>query len=84
MLRASRVCRYWHHLGSDTGLWRELFQDHESKLKGRPNNLQKALAQNPELRKGFVGFFGKVGHNIEKRLYELIYIRVSMINGCDY
>jgi len=34
--------------------------------------------------KGFLGFYPTVGRSLDRRLYELIYIRVSMINECHY
>jgi len=51
---------------------------------GSPINVHKALALRPEILKGFIGFYPTVGKNLDKRLYELVYIRVSMINGCNY
>lgn len=51
---------------------------------GSPINVHKALAHRPEILKGFIGFYPTVGAGLEKRLYELIYIRVSMVNGCHY
>ncbi len=51
---------------------------------GSPINVHKALALRPEILKGFIGFYPTVGKNLDKRLYELIYIRTSMINGCHY
>ncbi len=37
----------------------------------------------PEV-KGFLAFYSSVGRSLERKLYELIYIRVSMINNCHY
>ena len=51
---------------------------------GSPINVHKALAHRPEILKGFIGFYPTVGKNLDKSLYELVYIRVSMINGCNY
>jgi uncharacterized peroxidase-related enzyme len=62
----------------------EVKKIYEEKLRGNPINLQKALAHRPELLKGFLDFYGSVGKSLEKRLYELVYIRVSMVNGCFY
>jgi len=66
---------------SAQGETKEIF---ESTLKGRPNNLQKALAQTPEILKGFLALFRSVGKHLDRRLYELLYIRASIINGCHY
>jgi alkylhydroperoxidase family enzyme len=46
--------------------------------------VQKALAHRPELLKNFLSFYGSVGRSLERKLYELIYIRVSMLNRCHY
>jgi alkylhydroperoxidase family enzyme len=53
-------------------------------LKGKPGNIQKALAHRPEILEAFLPFYASIGKSIEKRLYELLYIRVSMVNGCEY
>ncbi len=62
----------------------EVKKTYEEKLKGKPGNIQKALAQQPKILDSVLGFYGSVGRSLERRLYELIYIRVSIINGCQY
>jgi len=62
----------------------EVKEIYEQKLKGKPGNAQKALAHRPDLLKNFVGFYASVGRSLERRLYELIYIRTSLINQCHY
>lgn len=62
----------------------EVQEIYEQKLKGKPGNAQKVLAHRPEMLKNFLGFYPTVGRSLERRLYELIYIRVSFINGCRY
>ncbi len=62
----------------------EVKEIYEQKLKGKPGNVQKALAHRPEMLKNFLGFYASVGRSLERKLCELIYIRVSMINGCRY
>src|SRR6266849_4914026 len=62
----------------------EVKEVYEQKLKGKPGNVQKALAHRPDMLKNFLGFYASVGRSLERRLDELIYIRVSMINGCSY
>jgi alkylhydroperoxidase family enzyme len=62
----------------------EVKKIYDQKLKGHPGNIQKALAHRPELLDSFLTFYGSVGKSLDKRLYELIYIRVSTINGCNY
>jgi uncharacterized peroxidase-related enzyme len=56
----------------------------QQKLKGKPGPVQKALAHRPDMLKHFLGFYASVGRSLDRKLYELIYIRVSMINGCRY
>ncbi len=53
-------------------------------LKGKPGNIQKALAHRPEILQTFLPFYGSIGKSLDKRLYEMLYIRVSMVNGCEY
>lgn len=59
-------------------------QVYDEKLKGKPGNIQMALAHRPEILKAFLAFYGSIGKALDKRLYELVYIRVSMINQCQY
>src|SRR5215469_1044881 len=62
----------------------EVSEIYEKTLRGKPANAQKALAHRPEMLKNFLGFYGSVGRSLDRRLYELIYLRVSFINGCHY
>src|SRR5579864_2134599 len=62
----------------------EVKEIYEQKLKGKPGNGQKALAHRPDMLKNFLGFYASVGRSLDRKLYELIYIRTSMINGCHY
>jgi len=62
----------------------EVKEIYEKTLRGKPGNAQKALAHRPEMLKNFLGFYASVGRSLDRKLYELIYIRVSMINGCHY
>ncbi len=62
----------------------EIKEIYEQKLRGKPGNVQKAMAHRPETLKSFLSFYASVGRALDRKLYELIYIRVSMINGCHY
>lgn len=62
----------------------EVREIYETKLRGKAGNVQKALAHRPEMLKSFLGFYASVGRSLDRKLYELIYLRVSMINGCRY
>jgi uncharacterized peroxidase-related enzyme len=53
-------------------------------LRGKPGNVQKALAHRPEMLKNFLSFYASVGRSLDRKLYELIYLRVSFINECHY
>ncbi len=57
---------------------------YDEKLKGNPGNIQKALAHQPKILDSFLSFYGSIGRSLERRLYEMIYVRVSIINGCQY
>jgi hypothetical protein len=48
-------------------------------LRGKPCNPQKALAHRPEMLKSFLPFCASVGRSLDRKLYELIYLRVSLI-----
>lgn len=62
----------------------EVAEIYQTTLRGKPGNTQKALAHRPEMLKHFLSFYGSVGRSLGRKLYELIYLRVSMINGCYY
>lgn len=62
----------------------EVKEIYDQKLKGKPGNAQKAIAHRPDMLKNFLGFYASVGRSLDRKLYELIYIRISMINQCHY
>jgi len=62
----------------------EVKEIYEKTLRGKPGNAQKALAHRPEMLKNFLSFYSSVGRSLDRKLYELIYLRVSLINGCHY
>ena|SRR5207248_4261894 len=62
----------------------EVRETYEKTLRGKPGNVQKALAHRPEMLKNFLSFYGSVGRSLDRKLYELIYLGVSLINGCYY
>ena len=57
---------------------------YDATLRGKPGNVQKALAHRPEMLKSFLSFYASVGRSLDRKLYEMIYIRVSLINSCHY
>ena len=62
----------------------EVVEIYEKALRGKPGNAQKALAHRPEMLKNFLPFYASVGRSLDRKLYEMIYLRVSLINGCYY
>lgn len=62
----------------------EVREIYDTMLRGKPGNVQKALAHRPEMLKNFLSFYASVGRSLDRKLYELIYVRVSFINGCRY
>jgi len=69
---------------SPEGASPEVREIYEKTLRGKPGNVQKALAHRPEMLRNFVSFYASVGRSLERKLYEMIYIRVSLINACHY
>jgi uncharacterized peroxidase-related enzyme len=62
----------------------EVREIYDTVLHGKPGNVQKALAHRPEMLKNFLSFYASVGRSLDRKLYELIYLRISFINGCRY
>lgn len=62
----------------------EVKEIYEKALRGKPGNAQKALAHRPDMLKNFLPFYASVGRSLDRKLYEMIYLRVSLINGCHY
>lgn len=62
----------------------ELKKIYDGPLKGKPGSVQKAIGHNPETLGAFLPFYVSVGKTLDKKLYELIYIRVSLLNNCKY
>ena len=62
----------------------EVKEIYEGKLKGKPINLQKALAHRPAILSNFPAFYVSIGRSLDRKLYEAVYLRTSLINGCHY
>jgi alkylhydroperoxidase family enzyme len=62
----------------------EVREIYEKTLQGKPGSFYKLLAHRPEVLKTMLPFYGSIGRALERKLYEMVYIRVSMINGCNY
>jgi len=62
----------------------EVKEIYDGKLKGKPGNIQKALAHRPAMLGNFLAFYASVGRSLDRKLYEAVYLRVSLINECHY
>ncbi len=62
----------------------EVREIYDVKLKGKPGNIQKSLAHRPAMLGNFLGFYASVGRSLDRKLYEAVYLRVSLINRCHY
>ena len=62
----------------------EVKEIYDQTLKGKPGNVQKAIAHRPQVLKAFLPFYASVGKSLDRRLYEMVYIPVSMVNRCHY
>src|SRR5580700_5728468 len=62
----------------------EVREIYDTVLRGKPGNVQQAIAHRPEMLKSFLPFYASVGRSLDRKLYEMIYLRVSFINGCHY
>lgn len=62
----------------------EVKEIYDGKLKGKPGSIQKALAHRPAMLSNFLSFYASVGRSLDRRLYEAVYLRASLINRCHY
>jgi uncharacterized peroxidase-related enzyme len=62
----------------------EVKEIYQQTLRGKPGQVHQALAHRPDMLKNFLSFYASVGRSLDRKLYELIYIRVSLINECHY
>ena len=62
----------------------EVKEIYDGKLKGKPGSIQKALAHRPAMLASFLIFYASVGRSLDRKLYEAVYLRTSLINGCHY
>ncbi len=62
----------------------EVKEIYDGKMKGKPGSIQKALAHRPAMLGKFLEFYASVGRSLDRKLYEAVYLRISLINGCYY
>ncbi len=63
---------------------REVQQIYEHRLRGKPANVHKAMAHNPQALVPFLAFYQAAGKSLDRKLWEMIYLRMSFLNGCEY
>ncbi len=57
---------------------------YEHRLGGRPANVHKAMAHNPHALTPFLAFYASSGASLDRTLWEMVYLRVSFLNSCEY
>jgi uncharacterized peroxidase-related enzyme len=62
----------------------EVQQIYEHRLRGKPGAVHKAMAHNPQALTPFLSFYAATGASLGRKLWELVYLRVSFINQCQY
>jgi uncharacterized peroxidase-related enzyme len=62
----------------------EVQQIYEHRLRGNPAKVHRAMAHNPQALTPFLAFYAAVGKSLDRRLWEMVYLRVSFINRCEY
>lgn len=62
----------------------EVQQIYEHRLRGKPGSVHKAMAHNPHALIPFLSFYAAAGASLDRKLWELVYLRVSFINNCNY
>jgi alkylhydroperoxidase family enzyme len=50
--------------------------------RGTPGGVLRLLTDTPDLLKNFLAHYGIVGQSLPRRLYEMVYIRISAANQC--
>ncbi len=62
----------------------EVREVYETVLRGKPGSIQKVLAHRPEVLQKFLPFYASVGRSLDRKLYEEIYLCISLLNRCEY
>jgi len=61
----------------------EVREIYDAALRGDPAAVRDMLARRPELLAAFLVHYGTVGSRLDRRTYEIVYLRVSTMNGCE-
>src|SRR5215471_11526325 len=56
---------------------------YERALRGEPGCVPMLLSRSPEVMRSFLTFYGTVGLTLSRRIYELVYLRISIVNRCE-
>ena len=62
---------------------RQVLAIYECALRGDPAAIRDLLTRRPQLIPEFLAHYGTVGSRLDRRLYEIVYLRVSTLNGCE-
>lgn len=62
----------------------EVQQIYEHRLRGKPGSVHKAMAHNPHALTPFLAFYAATGASLNRKLWELVYLRISFLNRCNY
>jgi AhpD family alkylhydroperoxidase len=61
----------------------EVREIYEGLLRGELGCVPMLLSRPPEVMRSFLAFYGTVGRTLSRRAYELVYLRVSIVNRCE-
>lgn len=61
----------------------EVREVYESLERGQPGCVPMLLSRPPEVMRSFLTFYGTVGRTLSRRVYEFVYLRVSIVNRCE-
>lgn len=62
----------------------EVQQIYEHRLRGKPGSVHKAMAHNLHALTPFLSFYAAAGASLDRKLWEMVYLRASFLNGCNY
>ena len=61
----------------------EVREIYDRVARGQPGCVPMLLSRPPEVMRSFLAFYGTVGRTLSRRVYELVYLRVSIVNRCE-
>ena len=56
---------------------------YERMVRGQPGCVPMLLSRPPDVMRSFLAFYGTVGRTLSRRVYELVYLRISIMNQCE-